>query len=356
MKKIIPIIKVVGSFCNLRCSYCFASSKSRATPKLINKELLEKFLSQYMEIFSGHLTFIWHGGEPLLAGIPFFQTVVNFQNKYLKSNQIIQNTVQTNATLIDKKWASFFKEHNFGIGVSLDGNASSHNRFRKDINKKGSFKKVIRGIKILRKYNLEPGIIQTLTKSNATPDCIKKNFHFLVNILGIKSFGINHFFDINKINKAMADQKLDNKIFTESLKNYITLWIAQEDATLRIREIDNFLAGIFGKQALDCSFNGSCGQFLCLEYDGRVYPCDRFCGEKQFLLGNLSKESLSKILKRLSEYAQEVNSLPIDCLKCKWRFACHNGCTHHRIGGIKGKYYFCETRKNIFVYLKQMLT
>lgn len=103
LKVMVPIVKVVGDFCNLRCRYCFYNTKDQSTRHLMSDQLLEKFLVQYMELFTGRLIFIWHGGEPLLAGLPFFQKAVAVQRENLRDGQTIQNTIQTNATLIDDK-------------------------------------------------------------------------------------------------------------------------------------------------------------------------------------------------------------------------------------------------------------
>ena len=130
LKVMVPIIKVVGDFCNLRCQYCFYNTKDQLTRRMMKDELLEKFLAQYMGLFTGRLIFIWHGGEPLLAGLPFFKKIVDIQAKNLRDGQIIQNTIQTNATLIDNAWAEFFRAHDFRVGVSLDGDKESHDHFR----------------------------------------------------------------------------------------------------------------------------------------------------------------------------------------------------------------------------------
>jgi len=81
---------------------------------------LVKFIKEYLATFDGHLKFTWHGGEPLLAGIPFFEKIIEFQNKHCKKGQLILNTVQTNGTLINEKWTDFFRAHNFRIGISVE--------------------------------------------------------------------------------------------------------------------------------------------------------------------------------------------------------------------------------------------
>ena len=84
----IPIIKVVSDFCNLRCRYCFYNTRDQLTRTVMSDELLEKFVVEYMELFSGHLFFIWHGGEPLLASLPFFERIVELQREHLKEGTI----------------------------------------------------------------------------------------------------------------------------------------------------------------------------------------------------------------------------------------------------------------------------
>ena len=351
----IPIIKVVSDFCNLRCRYCFYNTRDQLTRTVMSDELLEKFLVEYMELFSGHLFFIWHGGEPLLAGLPFFERIVELQRKNLKEGQAIKNVIQTNATLIDDKWAEFFKTHDFKVGVSVDGDRESHDHFRLNHGNGGSFDYVMRGIEILRKHGIEPGIIQTLTHDNTAR--VREDFSFFTNILGVKRWGVNDFRDVNAVNQAMLGQSITNEDLTSFLKTYIDMWLAQDDGALQIREVENFMAGIVGKKASSCTFNGECSRYFSLAHDGKVHPCDRHLNREELQFGDLSSQSLSDILNSPTrlKYAEDVKTLHPDCASCEWQRACHNGCTAHRVGGISGKYYFCETRKSVFGYLKNKL-
>lgn len=352
----IPIIKVVGDFCNLKCTYCFYNQRDQLSPHVMSSWLLEKFIKEYLQMFQGDVRFIWHGGEPLLAGIDFFQSVVRLQKVYADLSHQIKNTIQTNATLINDEWAEFFAHHQFGVGVSLDGSAESHNRFRKNTGGHDTFTAVRRGIEILREHGLRPGFIQTLTKSNL--ERTDEDFHFFSEILGAENWGINHFLGVNEINKSMRDQSITDGELSQFFKRYIDLWLEQDDSKLRIREIDNFLAGVVGKRPRNCTFNGTCTSYFCLEYDGRVYPCDRLSGRNDLLYGDLLRQSLQEILTSPTRqyYVREVNKVHPDCAVCEWQLVCHNGCTHHRKGGISGKYYYCETRKFVFAYLRQKVS
>jgi len=183
--------------------YCFYHGKDQSTSTIMNYKLLEKFIKEYTQLYACNLTFNWHGGEPLLAGLPFFKEIVNLQSIYKRKGQIIRNTVQTNATLINNEWARFFKEYNFQIGVSIDGAERSHNRFRRYNNQKGSFKETVRGIKILQKHGIKVGIIQTVTRENIK--YTQENFKFFFDDLGIKSLGINAYLD------SMGNNKIPGK-------------------------------------------------------------------------------------------------------------------------------------------------
>jgi uncharacterized protein len=317
--------------------------------------LLEKLIAEYMSIFSNRIAFVWHGGEPLLAGMPFFQRIIDLQKKYLRQGQIIRNSIQTNGTLINDKWAKFFKKYNFRIGVSLDGNEEAHNRFRKTKTKSSSFKSVIEGIKILRKNDIEPGIIQTVTKSNLKQS--EKISHFFIRELNLKGWGINPYLDVTNTNSKMRGESITSDEFYRFLKEIIDLWLEIDDPDLCIREIENVAAGVMGKQTLNCSYNGCCTGFFCVDYNGVVYPCDRFTDHPEYQFGNLYTQSLQDILnseERL-HYASAVNSRSAECADCQWLTACHNGCTHHRLGNVSEKYYYCESRKKIFSYIKGII-
>lgn len=351
----IPIIKIVGNSCNLRCDYCYYHRTNQSLRSFMSYDLLEMFLTQYMELFKGRLIFIWFGGEPLLAGISFFNKIIEIQAKLVDKNQEIQNHIQTNATLINHEWARFLKKYKFRVGVSLDGDKESHDRFRKMNNGNGSFENVMRGIKILHEHGIYPGIIQTITADNLKRS--EENFSFFTETLCIKKWGTNIYNDIRSENKVMFGQSITNDQLISFLTKQIDLWLKQKDSSLVIREVEDRIFPIFGKMAKTCTSNGSCARYFCVEQDGNIYPCDKSSGQQDLLLGDLSKQSLVEILKgdaRIS-YVHKVNTLPIECLSCQWQKACGNGCSMQRSNGVGGKYYFCEVQKIVFPYLKSKL-
>jgi len=352
----VPIVKIVGDLCNLRCSYCFYNSKEQGLRQLMSLELLERLISQYAQIFSNRAQFIWHGGEPLLAGISFFEEIVDLQRRYFKERAVIENCVQTNGTLLNRKWAEFFKANNFQISISLDGCEENHNHFRKYADGTGTFPKVLNGLKILRTYGIEPGLIQVITRDSLQYS--QQNFQFLADSLRIRSWSFIPFYNKDRFN-PMRIQSLSNSKLTRFLKTYIDCWFDRDNPCLRIVDIEDFLCGIWGKRASLCSFNGCCEEFFCVDWDGKIYPCDGYLSNSPDLaIGDLSRQSLRDMLQgRLwREFIKKAKTAPRECLRCQWYEACHNGCPSYRVGGINGKYYFCEMRKKIFSYLADIVS
>lgn len=354
LRLMIPIIKVVGDFCNLRCGYCFYNGKDQQRMTIMHPELLEKFIRQYLELFNGDVTFIWHGGEPLMAGINFFRRLVALQNKHSAKREV-KNCIQTNATLIGTKWAQFFEQNHFGVGVSIDGRRDCHDRFRLSGHDTGTFDRAMLGVKALQAHGLRPGVIQTLTTSNLP--FTKSNFDFFYNDMGARSWSTNIFKDLAGSNQRMAKENVSNEESSEFFREQLDLWLSANNPLLRIREIENFISPTFSRKAPSCQFNGSCTGYFCLNYDGKVYPCDRLSDDPRFLLGDLSQQNLADILNgeaRLT-YAREVNKVDQECAKCRWLSFCNNGCTGHRIGGPEGKYFFCESRRDSFLHVEKRM-
>ena len=86
----------------------------------------------------------------MLRGLDFYKRSVELANQYRKPHQRILHTMQTNGTLIDDEWAAFFKQHNYLVGLSIDGPRELHDAYRIDKKGEGSFDDVIRGWNCLR--------------------------------------------------------------------------------------------------------------------------------------------------------------------------------------------------------------
>jgi len=111
-------------------------------------------------------SFCWQGGEPTLAGLDFYKEAVKYQSLFSIPGQLIQNSLQTNGTLIDEHWARFLSQHDFLVGVSLDGPPELHNYYRKDRSGNPSYEKVMKGIEWLRRFNVKFNVLVLLNQRN----------------------------------------------------------------------------------------------------------------------------------------------------------------------------------------------
>ena len=349
-----PIIKAVGDFCNLRCSYCFYSRQNQSHRTVMSRKMLRSFLQQYFQLFHGPACFIWHGGEPLLAGIPFYELALDLQKNRCSKQQRVENLIQTNATLITDQWAEFFRKSEFHVGVSIDGDAIAHDAFRIDKRGAGSFTKVWSGIETLRRHNVPFGIIVVLTASNAKR--MRSIFRFLIKNVEAKNISINAFTDEYQYSRVSSDA-LKREQFADAIRDCMDEWPQDDAKDLRLREVDSIVAGVMGKRSRACSFNGGCRNYFCVNHDGTIYPCDNFTNQPEMKLGNLKREALSTILDGpiRSAILSRFESIHTDCKGCQWYSVCHNGCPAQRVGGVEGKFSLCEDRRKLFSYTKRLL-
>jgi uncharacterized protein len=163
--------KPTGAICNLDCAYCFFLDKEVFYPGSkfrMSDEVLEQYLRQLIESHQTEAVNIaWQGGEPTLMGLDFYRRAITIAEKYRRPGMRFLHTMQTNGTLLDDEWAAFFKEHNFLIGISLDGPRELHDVYRVDKGGRPTFDKVVRGVRLLQKHNVEYNILTTVNRVNA---------------------------------------------------------------------------------------------------------------------------------------------------------------------------------------------
>ena len=164
------MFKTVSTDCNLDCAYCYYRESLEGTRvrRRIEPRLLETFIPQYMAYVAdaGVASFAWQGGEPTLAGLPFFERVVALQAAHARPGTTISNALQTNGLLLDDAWGAFLKTYGFLVGVSIDGPQPIHDAQRKAKSGSGSFDLVMRGVDVLRRHGIEHNALCVLGSHN----------------------------------------------------------------------------------------------------------------------------------------------------------------------------------------------
>lgn len=367
------MIKPVGSACNLDCDYCYYLGKAELygnhQPKM-SDELLERYISQYIEAVQVPVvTFCWHGGEPLLAGLEFFEKAVALQNKY-RGNKQIENSLQTNGLLLTPEWCDFFRKNNFLIGISLDGPKDIHDAYRHDRGGHPTFDRVIRAVEMMAIHGVEYNTLSTINDRCAGQG--KRVYEFMRSVSRFMQFlpvvemveGANR----QKVSKRaaivppgtsgaqVAPWSITPKAFGRFMCDIFDEWVIRDVGERFVQLFDITLAQWCGVQPSLCSFCPTCGDGLVVEHNGDVYMCDHFV-YPEYCLGNIGKAHLKDLQRNPALFRfgiEKRNSLPSDCRKCEYQFACRGECPKHRFAttrrGESGLNTLCEGYKLFFSY------
>lgn len=354
------MVKTVSQDCNLACDYCYYSHVKGKLNRIIRKidiNMLKKIIYDYMKMSNGSAEFTWHGGEPLLAGLEFFEEVIYMQAKYAPPNTTISNALQTNATLIDEKWAQFFKKYNFLIGVSLDGPEEIHNSKRMYRNGSGSYREVMRGINSLRKHNVEFNILTVIHENNVNRAVDLMDFYNNENFQYVQFIPAMNF-------KAQESESATSYLITpleygEFLCKVFDIWFNAGEPKISIRFFDNMLNGYLNQEAELCINRKTCSNTLVIEQNGDVYPCDFFISNV-YQLGNINNSQLEDLMfnENHDNFLRKKKELSQKCMNCDFLRLCYGGCPRNRIGdkdNVLSADYFCESYKMIYQYAHERM-
>ena len=330
----ISIVMKITRLCNLRCSYCH---DWRSGPNnSMGFEVLAKTIASALADTSNRVVeFVWHGGEPTLFPISYYQKILFMQSKFKRKNQIVINRLQTNGTRINLEWASFFKDSNFVLGISIDGPPILHNQQRIFSNGKGSFDKVIESIRLLQEKNI-PFKVLMVVDEMALELGAASIFNFFNNAK-INNYGVIAATPIIKPQEKdslLVEHYVDTKRFTDFLIELYNCWIDYGDTTIRIRELDDIVRLLYSsKLPQSCKFQGECfGNYYVVEPNGQIAHCELFQGDSEYILGNIintdfeSTKSSKQILKLKEENQYSLNNMK----SCNEFETCKGWCPHER--------------------------
>lgn len=383
------MVKPIGPVCNLRCKYCYYLEKAKLYPQANNRsddykmldEMLESYIKNYIAsqpTDNPEVLFAWHGGEPTLLGLPFFEKAVALQQKYGDGRKMT-NSLQTNGMFIDDAWAAFFKKHNFLIGISIDGPEDLHDAYRKNQNGQGSWSRVMKSVELLKKQGVEFNTLTVINRLNAEDPL--RVYEFL------KSIGSDYmqFTPIqdrcatneNETLRLVANDYTGEAIVTDEsvlpgqwgyfLIQVFDQWIKNDVGKIFVRQFECAVEAWCGYNPTDCIMSNSCGDALVMEHNGDVYSCDHFV-YPQFKLGNILQTPLLQMAAatRQKQFGnQKSSTLSKQCRQCKYRPACNGECPKHRfvtnkdgekIAYLCGDYYaFFEHADSLLRAIRQLL-
>ncbi len=357
------MLKPAGALCNLACDYCYYLEKAKLyqdNPKhVMSDELLEKFIEEYINSqTSPNVLFTWHGGETLMRPLAFYQKALELQKKYAKGRQI-DNCLQTNGTLLTDEWCRFLHDNGWLVGISIDGPQEFHDEYRKNKQGRPSFVKVMQGINLLKKHNVEWNAMTVVNDYNADYplefyhffkelDCHYIQFAPIVERLAPHADG-RHLAAVDEDSKeGLADFSVTPRQWGNFLCTIFDEWVRHDVGNYYIQLFDSTLANWVGEQPGVCTLAKTCGHAGVMEFNGDVYSCDHFVFP-QYKLGNIYSKTLVEMMygERQQKFGlAKRDSLPTQCKECPYLFACNGECPKNRFcktkDGEPGLNYLCQ--------------
>jgi uncharacterized protein len=348
------MLKPRGAICNLDCRYCFYLAKEDLYPGgafRMSDETLESYTRQYIEAQQvPEVTFAWQGGEPTLMGLPFFERAVEFQQRYAKPGVRIYNSFQTNGVPLDEDWCRFFRQHDFLIGISLDGPRALHDAYRVDKGGQPTFERVMRGVALMQQHRVEFNVLTCVHAANA--DHPLDVYRFLRDEVGTQFIQFIPIVEPRDLSRSVTGEQYGaflTAIFDE--------WVRRDVGRIFVQLFDVALGVWSGTRAGLCVFEETCGAALAMEHTGDVYSCDHFV-EPAFYLGSLERLPLVEMVESApqQQFGQaKRDTLPRMCRDCDVRFMCNGGCPKNRLlttpDGEPGLNYLCAGYKVFFRHI-----
>ena len=349
-----------SSLCNLRCKYCFYSGSFNERALRGNGQMTEETLETVVkEAFSTsakHVVFAFQGGEPTMAGLSFFKRFSELETKYRPRRITVDRSIQTNGTLVDEKWADYFYENDFLVGISLDGNKALHNMNRVDSAGADTFNKVTAALEVLKRKKVSTNILCVVTgqlsrRAQAIYGQLKNS--------GYRYLQFIPCLDPSEQERGKETYSLTPARYAFFLKTLFDQWYNdwEKGDYVSIRVFDDYVNTLAGLPSSSCATLGTCGSYFAVESDGAVYPCDFYTVDK-WRIGMIGEKPLKEIARseKAKAFIKESTENLDKCSGCKYYRICRGGCRRdrYRMDGVLNNYY-CPAFIDFFDYAMERL-
>ncbi|MBT0671730.1 anaerobic sulfatase maturase [Novosphingobium profundi] len=376
------LAKPSGPACNLDCDYCFYLEKEALYPRPAKRRMTPEVLEAYVRNVIASTPpeaaplFAWQGGEPSLLGLPFFEEALRLQKRHAGGRRVT-NTFQTNGTLIDEDWARFFADNEVLVGLSLDGPAEIHDRYRRYRSGAPSHHQVMVALEHLQRHAVEYNVLTCVDRHSARHPQAIYAFHKahgvrfiqftpVVERLAGADYAARGFDLEGPDGEAGASSKVapfavQPEAWGDFLVGVFNRWRKADIGEVFVMNLEWALAAFMGHPGAVCLHQKQCGHALASEYDGEVYSCDHYV-YPEYRLGNLARDSIADMVLSPRQEAfgrAKFETLPGQCRSCDHLALCWGGCPKHRFErtrtGEAGLNYLCRGYARYFGHITPWL-
>ncbi|MDV0443712.1 TIGR04083 family peptide-modifying radical SAM enzyme [Methanorbis rubei] len=334
----VMIIPTLG--CPGRCKYCWSSDVNSPKMTLATAEAIVRWLEPLQD---QRVTFTFHGGEPLLAGPEFYREVLPMIEKRLP-HLSPEFAMQTNLWLMTDELAEILSSHHVPLGSSIDGPKDLTDYQRGD----DYFERTLAGYRTATAHGLLVRFICTFTNSSV------ERKEEIVEFFRSQGWGM-------KLHPALPSLKGDNpNEWTLSPTEYGELLVYLLDAALanpddlEIMNINDLCRCVFTRSGCVCTYADCMGTTFAIGPNGDIYPCYRFVGMPEWVMGNVHDAPTVEMLMqtqagvRMLAFKDHVDSACKDCAHINY---CRGGCPYNALAGdadASGVDPHCVAYKRIF--------
>lgn len=365
--------KPAGAHCNLACDYCYYLEKQKlyqnGDKHIMSDQLTEVFIREYIQSqFGNEVNFTWHGGEPMIRPLSYYKKVVRWQRRYAEGKAIL-NCLQTNGTLLTPEWCRFLHDEGWLVGISIDGPQDMHDAYRMKRNGGPTWEKVMQGIEMLDRYEVEwnaMAVVNDITAARPLDfyrffrdeiECRYLQFTPVVERIHRHEDGrhLAHVMDGDEY--AVAPFSVTPEAWGSFLCTMFDEWYNNDVGEMFVQTFEATLANWAGMTPGVCSLSDWCGHAAVMEHNGDIYCCDHFVFP-EYYLGNIRNRGILDMLNSERQMAfadMKTKGLPTQCRQCRWQFACHGECPRNRFAKTKdgepGLNYLCEGYRRYFEHV-----
>ena len=367
------ILKTVER-CNIACSYCYfffgGDDSYLRHPPVISIDTITKlvpFLRDGCKSCGCEVLQIdFHGGEPMLQKKKDFDKMCEILQEGLPDLKELRFAIQTNGMLIDDEWIALFEKYNVGVGVSIDGPENVNDKYRVDKKGKGTYQRVLQGIKKLEIAKSEGKIREYGSLAVINPEfSAKQIYRHIVDTVNIKQMDfllpdfIHSSFDVHSQKTGIVADD-----YGQFLCELFDEWVIDDDPSVYVRILHSTMSLLMGKNSSLTSFGPlSRKKFaFTIASNGDIFPDDTFrILDPSFTIPhmNIAKNSLNEFLncQTLQTLIEENKKIPNGCSECCWKNICRGGSLIHRYNnnGFDNPSLLCSGLKKLYSHVTNYL-